>query len=320
MIVWGHAKGILNYEFIMLAVPCFFIISGFLYNKTDDFSIFFKKKLKRLYIPFIICNLILPIIVLIKRACMGLEIKNNIIYILKIILTLDKDGFLFGASWFLGSLFLVSITIKALEKLFKKNYILAGIFYLTVSLLFIYCFNLNYEIKRTLIGGLFYLIGIYINIYQSLIYDIFNKYKYYIFFFIAFLEISLWKNLYIFNYKSAPIYSMLYFIIIATLFLLILYLISKYIERKNKILENVFCYFGKNSLYILLFHFIFFEIINIIILKINNIPLETVQGLPHVICNSSFCIFLYFIFGLAGSIALAKPIKFLNSKFIKRWI
>ncbi len=307
MIVWGHAKGLLNYEFILLAVPGFFIISGFLHNRTNNFNEFFKKKFKRLYIPFVCCNLILPVIVLIKRFILGLEIKNNIIYILKIILTYDKDGFLFGASWFLGSLFVISITIKALEKLFKKNYILTGAFYLTVILLFIHCFNHNYEIKRTLLGGVFYLIGIYLNLYRKPIYNIFKQYNFIVVLMI-FIEILLWKTIYDFSYANTFLLNTVCFIVVSTIFSFILYAFSKYIERKIK-LSKIISYFGRNSLYILLFHFIFFEIINACILKINGIPLNVIQGLPHVICNSPVCIFLYFAGGLFGSLALAKLIK-----------
>ncbi len=315
MIVWGHAKGLLNYEFITLAVPCFFIISGFLHNKTDNFKVFFIKKFKRLYIPFISCNLILPLIVLIKRFSLGLEIKNNIIYILKIFLTLDKDGFLFGASWFLGSLFLISTAIKCMEKLLKGNYILTGFFYLLISFIFICCFNPNYEIKRTIIGGIFYLIGILINNHRNLIYDIFLKYKYFIVISALFIEIMLWKNIYGFSYVNTPLLNTVCFIIVSTIFLFTLSALSKYIEIHGKIAEKILSYFGKNSLYILLFHFIFFEIINAIILKANNIPLGVIQGLPHAICNKPFCIFLYFIAGLSGSLLLGKLFNFLASVY-----
>jgi len=119
MIVWGHAKGLFSSQFILLAVPLFFIISGFFHNQKDDFKTFFMKKFFRLYLPFVSCNLFLPTLTLIKRQILGLDITPNIAYIVQILLTINKDGFLFGATWFLASLFSISIIIKLLETILK---------------------------------------------------------------------------------------------------------------------------------------------------------------------------------------------------------
>ena len=72
------------------------------------------KKIKTLYCPFVfwnICFSVISIFLGIKKFSR----EEFSISIAKIILTIGKDGFFLGATWFLGSLFVVSVSYKVMD-------------------------------------------------------------------------------------------------------------------------------------------------------------------------------------------------------------
>lgn len=74
---------------------------------------------------------------------------------IKILLIITNDGIWWGATWFLGSLFLVSVLYKVVDKLNSRKW--ANLCVFLFFSLFGYYFN--NEFSRTMILSLFYAIG-----------------------------------------------------------------------------------------------------------------------------------------------------------------
>lgn len=312
-IVWGHAYGLFSRQFIILAVPLFFIISGYLHNSQDSYKTFFKKKFFRLYLPFICCNLFLPIIVLIKRFSLGLDIKNNLIYIFQIIMTLNKDGFLFGATWFLGNLFLISVLTKFLETRLKTKwrYIIICLLSAVSILIFNIHTNIQMDIKRMFVGSLFYIIGILIAKNADKLKTMKTIPITILSFIVLFFS---WNQIAQYEYTSQSVKLLVFIVLNSLCFTFLCIKLSNCIEKNTKFTHKIFEYIGKHSFHILIWHFVFFEILSAIILKINNIPISNIEMFPHVVCTSVFCKILYFLFGIFGPLLLSFVWSFIKNK------
>jgi len=319
MIVWGHAKGLFSSQFILLAVPLFFIISGFFHNQKDDFKTFFMKKFFRLYLPFVSCNLFLPTLTLIKRQILGLDITPNIAYIVQILLTINKDGFLFGATWFLASLFSISIIIKLLETILKikhKEFAIGLCCILLANFAFMPALNLDFGIRRTLLCTLFYFIGILVKQHWNKIQKHICSYP--CITIATLVTIFLWQAYPSFSYKAPTVFGFSVILIGSLAFAILVLRGSMLHEKNSKTISSALSTVGTNSIHILIWHFVFFEIITAIILYRNHLPITIIETLPHVICDNPLCIGIYFTTGLLGSLGLAfiykKVYKLIKSK------
>lgn len=158
LVVWAHAKGPLQSYIYQFHMPFFFILSGLLYSEKSSFKEYLWKKTKSLYMPFVFWNLLIYITKEIVRGSGALPILKNVGLI---VLTLSKDGEFLGATWFLGSLFLVSIFYKILDLLIKESKLKPLLLlFISVSLTAIgFSINFPLMISRTLILSLFFAVG-----------------------------------------------------------------------------------------------------------------------------------------------------------------
>lgn len=111
LVVWSHAGGPFRPYIGQFHMPLFFILSGFLHNSIISTKEFIWRKIYSLYIPFAFWNCIGMIAVQVLNIYPVSWLK----FFLKfpaILLTLSKEGMLFGATWFLGALFLITIVFK----------------------------------------------------------------------------------------------------------------------------------------------------------------------------------------------------------------
>lgn len=316
MVVWGHAHGFGGACFIAWAVPLFFIISGFLYNRELSLKEYVKRKTLTLYLPFLLCNLIWSTFILLHNAQAGQPVVNNIVYILLIILTLKKDGFLFGATWFLASLFLTCVTYKILDVAIKaekyKDYLMAAIYFSIAIIACKFMFFADMDLRRTLILPVFFVIGVLVKSNLFYIKQFLNKYVMIaVCFFFVILEIYLLKaGLIEYSYNSSSLYHLLMFIVSSSLFAFIIIYLSKIVaDNMNNKVCRLFSYLGQNSFNILLFHFIFFEMLTALFLKVNNIPVYMIDRFPHAIKTEGIWWLVYFLIGLWGPILLVNSFK-----------
>ena len=158
LVAWAHSRGPYYYRIYLFHMPFFVLLSGYLHKSETEIIPFIKKRLLSLYVPFVFWNILSSFI----RYCGGiLKGKSLLKLILKILLTLEKDGTLLGASWFLPALFLISVSYKLAERLLFKVPccdILLSVIYLAVAT-FGFAVTLPFMLSRTLILSFFYSIG-----------------------------------------------------------------------------------------------------------------------------------------------------------------
>lgn len=261
LVVWAHAKGPYTRYIYQFHMPLFFLISGFLHNDRNTVAEFIKSKIRSIYIPFIIWNLA----VIVLKTCQNPELlKKNLILIIQVILTLNKDGQFFGATWFLGALFIVSIAYKLLDEYIQdaawKRIVIMGIFIAIACVAFEIKFPLM--LSRTLILGMFYAIGYFIKCYQ-------NELKVFDCKCLAVLASIMFGMLGYYNSVNMGANEYKYpfaFVFGALLASYVVIFLSREIEKKQyiwivkKFVGGV-CYLGRKSIHIVIWQFVAFRIV-----------------------------------------------------------
>lgn len=275
LVVWFHCNGPFSSYFNQFMLPLFFLISGLLYSQKSGVKEYVIRKVHNLYLPYIIWNLVFLVIVAIfENYTIEFFLKKAVL----ICFTLSGIGVFLGATWFIAALFIISILYKILENSFKESN------YKDIALLIIFSFialigfkfNLPYALSRVLILGFFYAIGAFIKKHKTSISKYVSKMPFHfllpIFGAIVFIIISSFNSVGL-GYKIKITYPILFIIgaLCASYFVISL---SKWIENAcNKIvsyLKKVLIASGQHSIDILIWHFIFFKIIIIIQMILNN--------------------------------------------------
>lgn len=173
LVVYGHSYGPNNRYIYLFHMPLFFILSGFLYNDQHSFLQFVIKKITTLYIPFAGWNFIIMGIRLIWANQQGFlteELLDGRLENMKLMfLTVGKDGSYMGATWFLGSLFVISIAYKLIDMIIPKIKNRQRIILFIFGCIAVYGFantlpNLQ---SRTLILGFFFAFGRYLKLHEE---------------------------------------------------------------------------------------------------------------------------------------------------------
>ncbi len=161
LVVWAHASGPFSDYIYQFHMPLFFFISGMLYRSEDKSNKeYIQRKVKSLLIPFLLWNLLLYPIYFVLYYWKQWSVSVCIKEISTILLTLWKVPFL-GATWFLPSLFWVSILVHVINKK-TMNIKFGNIILLLIGLGISFIgFNINlpYRISRTMILMMFYVCG-----------------------------------------------------------------------------------------------------------------------------------------------------------------
>lgn len=220
--------------------------------------------------------------------------------VIEIFLTLNKVPFL-GATWFLASLFWISIFVKASSVFLQKNKYCDGIF-VAVSLglcILGFTVTLPYRQSRTLICAFFYGVGY---IYKKYIHEIKINKRWTVvavFSLIIYIGIAtvndciMGDNTY--RYKSLFVTGAL----IATYFTI--YFSRLLEDKKRNYFVRFVMYLGQNSFYIVIWHILAFRIailIQIIILKAN---IKEIIDFPVFYIEHGWWI-VYIITGILGSL------------------
>ena len=134
LMIMGHVpfgKNVIQVIYIF-HMPLFFIMSGFLYRKKDNWVLAIEKWFKRLILPYFIFS--------IMGYCLWfIEIKpttvNQMIQPIKSIFWMNTDGMpINGAIWYLTATFVVFLLYCIIDH-WIKNEIAKGIFILTLTLI-----------------------------------------------------------------------------------------------------------------------------------------------------------------------------------------
>lgn len=293
LLIWHTAIRGLNVFVISFFLQMFFFVSGYFYKEiySDNPLVFIRKRLKTLYVPFVVyClillalnNLFVDIYVYSKQMYLPF---NAILKHLIGILTLESNLQLSGAMWFVSSLFLSSVLFCVISAVLKKIVSFTG-------------YHDKYESIRFLILLLLFLGANYL----SLVKVILPRY----------LDISL---VLMFFYYLGYLYHKYekqiqfnFFIALSSLFTILIcikYGYPQFAQRKyvdpsyvlvcgiagiylNIYISKLFAscwriefvnYAGKNTMVVLAMHFLAFKLVSLIIIYTQNLPLELLSSFP----------------------------------------
>lgn len=331
--VLGHVNTPFTDYIYMFHMPCFFMISGYCWNKkhsSDFYSMknYFIGKVKRLYVPFIIVNITFILLnnVFLKigfitnnnsfleftskyRIPQSLADKMGIGTMVKgIVKALFFSGGyarLCGVTWFLSSLFMVSIFHMILEFFIARQFTVKEkkkrivVLFITIIVCLIFCVIIDYikisipGIIRRMFGCyVAYLIGVVLR--EIRIINYINPVSIFVCFFITVLfnYINLDTSI---ELSQGRIGNPVIYPILCLCGFIFCYGFAKLLVLKNiRIIE--IC--GKESMSIMLFHCLSFKIVSLIYLIISKRPFVLLAASPALENENVFLPFFYLFIGV----------------------
>lgn len=302
LVVWAHANGPFSNYIVGFHMPFFFFISGMLYkNKGRNFKSYVSRKCVSLLLPFWWWNLIFEPIFFVLYYWKNWNFSVGIREVFEIITTLNKVPFL-GATWFLASLFWVSIFVHLLVTLFGK-YKWCDIVLLVVGIaIAILGFQITfpYKLSRTFICLLFYISGYLYKKYISGRLGIVCETIIAIFSILIYVVIT---GKYASGMGSNTYDNKFAFIIGAYLAIFFTLWLSNslVIVAEKTALFNHLVYLGENSIDIVIWHFLAFRLAIIIQIICAKAPISSITAFP-VYEASAYWWIIYLVTGIYGSL------------------
>jgi fucose 4-O-acetylase-like acetyltransferase len=271
-----------SYAFHM---PLFYFASGYFYDENYEYKKIkyvlskFKKNIVLFYFYYFIFFLFAFLFYL-KYKIFFWNFSFDKLFIQPF--TSGSIGFWLEPAWFIFSLFLVQtsfVFIYPKIKIILKNNFLQLLFFIFLALISIYLNNSGWNknqfllmITRTLLGMSFYYLGFF---YKKNIENKINIFNGFLIFFnlitISILNIIFGVDL-LFNMRMGIYSNNVYLPLLSSL--IGIYLSLLLAKGLNKIIKNendLFHLIGRNTYYIMIFHFFCFFIISFIFFKINNV-------------------------------------------------
>ncbi|MGB9940428.1 acyltransferase family protein [Methanosarcina sp.] len=330
-VVVGHSGSPLTQIVYMYHVPLFFFIAGYFYN--DSYSkapfLLLKKRLKTLYLPFVgyellflaLHNIFFELNIYSDKAGYGNTVSHlyttqefaiNAVKILAFIGTEE----LLGPLWFILSLFTVTIFFGFISYLTTK-YVKGNPEYFRFSVIFLaflignlttyYGLTFYFVLNTSLVAILIYYIGY-----------MFRKYEDKIAFNPHFLTISLLFLIMSSLYGPIDMASNSY---LSPSFLIANSLAGAYINIylakrivSTEINYTILEYIGKNTFAIMALHYISFKLINLIQVRLNDLPVYMVAKYPVIDGTNGWWI-LYSVCGVFLPLVVIYTI----NKFIQKF-
>lgn len=226
-------------------MPLFIFTSG-MFFKERDFKSFVINIFKRLLLPYMI-------VVLIVDICKG---ETFGIYFYQII---HSSGVTLGVLWFMPFLAIIKFIFYIFKKISKKN---DALLYVLCFLCTIFSYVLS-KLKKydalwdvSLFAIIYYFLGYFVMRHKLLEKILDNKKFMLVLLFIWILGANIYRDLIQREYADCYIT-----IIVAVSAIFVVLKLSKIILKKFSFLANALMWYGRNSLYVLLFHYTEWELI-----------------------------------------------------------
>ena len=312
LMVTCHAGAPFSQFVYLFHMAVFFIASGYFYKDkySNDIGGLFngiKQKIKGLYVPFVLWNtffvllhnLFINVNVYSDNPSISNYIGNNFvnttnyydlktmgIQVLKGMLFSSKEQLL-GAYWFIKVLFVISVTYMIVDyfirKFNKRKWCIQGFISIGLLATGFYCSIKGITVKELEIVCSCYILYFFGNILgdnhliqighatKGLIVVFFSTVL--LLFFCKFGSISLGSNKYVnpFFFMAASLAGWALLINISSL-----------LQKVTSGLKNVLIYVGKNSLTIMLFHFLAFKIVTVLVVVFAKLPLFCIAAFPNL--------------------------------------
>ena len=241
-------------------MPLFIMCSGHFFNKNEKIKTTIKKVILKLFLPYILCSFIVSLILCMKGQY---SFGEGIIRWLKQILVSRTFSGRFdfskidalGVLWFFPLLGLIRIIFTTSYKLCKSENINLSVIIVLLTyigyLLGINKYWLPFSFDVVLASIIFYYVGYLIKEYQII--DKIEKNYLNLLIIATIWVIGIKYNWIELATRSFP--NGLWSYITAIAGVITIFEISKFISKYSKFLKEILSWYGRNSMYILLFHY-----------------------------------------------------------------
>ncbi len=314
LVVWAHAKGPFSSYIYQFHMPLFFLISGYLFNERNTVKQFVVKKVRTLYIPFIFWNIIFTVVEL-KLQINQFSQKAFCDRIIEIILTIGKSGSFLGATWFLASLFVVSVVYKIIDTYLPKKREMSLVLFVICAVVAYTGFTITfpYMISRTLILSVFFAIGRVVRTYKEEL-SRYGTWMAVIFSAVIFLFIGRHNSA---NMGTNEYKYRLLFVIGALAASYVIIEISKYIEKYSKYLKAILCFWGRKSMSIVIWQFVVFRIVIALQLYLEGSSLGHIFDYYPCYKTENGWWIVYVLVGMYASVFIGKITDFIKKSIVK---
>jgi fucose 4-O-acetylase-like acetyltransferase len=341
LVVAAHASLPHGGMISMFHMAIFFIASGFCFNfakKSIDGNYviqFIKKRIKNLYVPFVGYNIFFLIS---RNFLIKLNIytdnaeflegtlpghywglvskmsKSEILSSLKEILLFQGEQQLEGGAWFLRAMFSASILFiiieYMLEKLVKNKKYLPHIrWFIAIVFLIIGNYigkhNISYRLGLHSMFSIYFLLSLGLYLRQQKYFEC-NKDNYLLNILCILFSLTVLLSLegqVSVDLNASVLSSVPMFVLVSLLGWLLLWCMSCLTE-KIKYAKNIVAYCGRNSLVILMLHFLSFKLITLIQIYIFKFPDYELAAFPCLITDGMWCV-AYLLVGVVFPLLLS---------------
>ena len=320
-------------------MPLFFFFSGYFFN-VDKYSFgkFAYRKIKSLYVPFVIWSLLLLSIhnVLIKYHISDgniIDLHTFKLLAFRIIFQMRQSEPLLGTFWFLVQLFFINFLayfIFYVKKKIENRWIgmryvniidVLIIFMLLVASVLFRRFDQNIPRLDIFIFGDFCYITL-LSLSFFVIGNILSKntfWKHRLSFVISCIVIVFLGNSFHEMIDLKARYIPIYFFI-AICGINFVYIISKFIGNKFRYINITLAYVGDKSLNIMVLHLIAFKIVSYMIILDNNLSIDILSSHPVIENVQWYWSFIYILMGVVLPLFLEKIYSCFKCSFLLKHI
>ena len=287
-------------------MPLFFFLSGYCFNLSQKPMNLFKKRLKRLYWPYIKWGIVFLFLHNIffylhlysskygYNGCVSYlySIKHFIFFSIRIMMFRHSEELL-GGYWFLSALFGGTIISWVLLNYIKKEEF-AAITALCISWLFniygkhpfqftlefavSFIFIMGYLFSKRGIKTIDWKLSIFILLSFFLLSHIYMSHI----FLSPIVKNKLFMEIAEFGHEPYCCYDITLYLIISIILIWSLYSIFSKLEIKTRWIINLVDYIGENTLTILTFHFLSFKFVSLLIILQNDLPIDMLSQFPVI--------------------------------------
>lgn len=317
LVVIGHTNSFIVKYVYLFHIPLFYFISGYFLKNTFhtfvEWKSYFKRKVLKLYIPFI--SVVLSMICLHNIFYKMYFVKdyytiNELIKNILKALVFKNSEVLLGAIWFIPSLFLVFCLYMFLNLIFFEKVKTISVFLLIYALVFSNGNTyINKVLEITFIGQFFMQLG---NIYKEN--ELRVKYNTFLVVIVMIVFIILGNNIKIIDIANRK-YSEIYLFLPVTLCGIYLSLYVANLLNSIKYINSMLNFIGIKSYIIMCFHIISFKFLSFLYIVLTKLDIERLSEFP--ILKETSLAFLYTVFGVFLPILADIVLVFFKSKLLK---
>ena len=307
----------------------FFMASGFCFKEDSvkdgkSYLRFFWKKVKSLYIPYVLFNVACLLLnnVFVSLNLYGQEMYTQSFPIKQILKAFILSGGATpfgGATWFLRTLFIISVAHGTLIFLIKKiRYGEVFIIIVAIICLLIYCLSqlnmvsIPFIIIPCCSAYVEFAMGVAVNKLKNRL--TFN--------FILNIIVSIISCgllicvLFVKEYLFALINIFVGVIVCPILGWMMLWCLADIINKGKSWLVKSLCYIGKNTMFIVLWHFVFFKPVSLIYIMVCKLPIERLAEHPVLFTETYWLWIVYTIVSIALCLLLREVYYLVKTKII----